>query len=326
MSAEASARDILRKHSKSFNWAGRFLSRSDLEKGACLYSICRQVDDLADDARTPEELERARRQLRALQAGLSGSLTLDLVQALDADSRCRVPRLLADIEQLLGTDAAASCAMRDLLQTMLNDLSPVNVADESELLGYAYGAAGTVGVMMCRCLGARDIERARAFAVDMGMAMQMTNIARDVLEDAQRGRNYLPRSWIAQDFSAEQICRDDREARHAAWLAVKRLVALAETYYASGWEGLVYLPARPRVAIAVACRVYRDIGRRILTLDEDRYWSRRVVVPRQGKIFQSLLAVAQTSLTGGAPVHNSRLHEPFGLRLPTAVTSRRSAS
>lgn len=314
MSMDRHAQQTLRQHSKSFHWAGRFLSREALDKGARLYRICREVDDWADEAHTREQERQAHRQLTALHAGLRPDTARADPDTLPHAERQRVEELLAQIRALFGDDPAACQAMGDLLLTMQRDLSRVRIEDDAALLDYAYGAAGTVGVMMCHCLGARDIARARVFAMDLGMAMQMTNIARDVLEDAQRDRIYLPRTWLAHDISAEAIARGDPAARQAAWAAIKRLVAHAEAYYASGWQGLAYLPARPRLAIAVAGRVYRDIGRRILTLEASRYWSTRVTVPTAGKAYQSLLAVAQVPWLPASPTHDSHLHRPWQTR------------
>ncbi|MFC2992411.1 phytoene/squalene synthase family protein [Halomonas tibetensis] len=322
MTTDAHAQATLRKHSKSFYWAGRFLSREELDKGARLYRICRQVDDWADDAHSREEIRQAHRRLVALHDSLSGSHGDTALSSLSVDEARHVVDLQAHIRDLFGHDSVSIQAMRDLLLTMMGDLSLVRIDDDAELLSYAYGAAGTVGVMMCHCLEAREIDAARAFAIDMGMAMQMTNIARDVLEDAQRDRIYLPRTWMTREVSAEAICRGDTGARHTAWMAVKKLVARAEHYYASGWEGLAYLPPRPRLAIAVAGRVYRDIGRRILRMEEDRYWASRVTVPKMGKAHQSLLALAQVPWRETSPSHDSRLHEPLHRRLAPFYSSR----
>jgi len=316
MTMDARAQDTLRKHSKSFHWAGRFLSRDELDKGARLYRICRQVDDWADNAHTREESRQAHRRLMALHDSISVEQdgSADPI-TLSRDDTRQLADLRADTRDLFGADPAACQAMRDLLLTMVKDLSLVSIDDDAALLDYAYGAAGTVGVMMCHCLKAREIELARRFAIDMGMAMQMTNIARDVLEDAQRGRLYLPRTWMMRDVTAEAICQGDTDARHEAWAAVKTLVAYAEPYYASGLKGLAYLPPRPRLAIAVACRVYRDIGRRILRMEDTRYWASRVTVPTMGKASQSLLALAQVPLKETHPTHDSRLHEALNTRL-----------
>lgn len=322
MAIDTHAQQTLRQHSKSFHWAGRFLSHEELDKGARLYRICRVVDDWADNAHTREESHQAQRRLMALYDSLSVGHGSTDHAALSGEETRQITDLHADIQDLFAADPAACQAMRDLVLTMVSDLSLVRIDDDAELLGYAYGAAGTVGVMMCHCLNARDIDQARAFAIDMGMAMQMTNIARDVLEDAQRDRIYLPRTWMTGDVTAEAICQGDTDARHEAWAAVQKLVAHAEPYYASGWKGLAYLPPRPRLAIAVACRVYRDIGRRILRMEENRYWASRVSVPKGGKVSQSLLALAHLPLRKTRPTHDSRLHEPLGKQLAPSCALR----
>ncbi|MGM0544007.1 MAG: phytoene/squalene synthase family protein [Pseudomonadota bacterium] len=306
------SRDTLRRHGRSFHWAGHFLSSGQLEDGARLYHICRQVDDIADDAQTGAERQSARNVLVSLQQRLAGSAQGPSCESsLAAKERDVVRQLDADIRHLFADDRLARQAMQDLISTMIVDLSPVRMADERALLTYAFGAAGTVGVMMCQLLDARQRERALPFAMDLGIAMQMTNMARDVLEDAERDRVYVPASWMAGDIMASDIAQGVASARHQAWLGARHLVERAEAYYQSGQQGLAYLPWRPRLAIGIALRVYRDIGRRLLTLEENTYWQRRVRVPGWAKAGQSLLALPSMWRQGEWPRHDERLHRPI---------------
>lgn len=324
----------LRQHGRSFYWAGRFLPAYQLQFGARLYHVCRQVDDIADDATTDPQRQRAKQMLSLLQQrlaasapGESRSLLMLLedqstdnaiddasVLSLSATDREAVAALETDIGSLFSSDSWAFHAMQDLLATMTADLSKLNLTSESALLHYAYGAAGTVGVMMCHLLDAEEPDRALAFAIDLGIAMQMTNIARDVLEDAHDGRLYLPAAWMSADVNAAKIAAGDHQARQQAWQAIQQLLKLAERYYVSGWQGLAYLPVRARLAIGVALRVYRDIGRRIQRLDASQYWGHRVVVPGWAKAYQSVLALPAL-MAAKPPVHNAALHRPLGSTL-----------
>lgn len=154
-------------------------------------------------------------------------------------------------------------AMWRLVDTIAEDADPVRVADDTALVRYAYGVAGTVGLMMAGLLGART-PRARASAIDLGIGMQLTNIARDVTEDAARDRVYLPATRL-RDVGVEPDALVAGAADPAAVAQVAAdLVALAEPYYASALDGLRDLPLRGRLAVAVAASLYRAIGRTVV--------------------------------------------------------------
>jgi phytoene synthase len=298
----ATGADVLRRKGKSFYWAGQLLTAEQLESAADLYQICRNIDDLVDEASTPNQAMAAERQLGEFHQALISRPTL-------ADEP---PNLYHQAELLLGEYPMALSALGDLVDTVRRDLDLVRVADQAELLRYCYGVAGTVGVMMTCLLNAREREKALPHAIDLGIAMQLTNISRDVLEDAQLNRLYLPADGAAGTIAPEDIVAGNRVARHSAWLGVRDLLDLSEAYYRSGWQGLGYLPFRARLAIAVAAKVYRQIGRQILQRGEQRYWQGRCVVGSAEKLRVSVGAVVQ--LAAGAisrqPIrHDHALHQ-----------------
>jgi phytoene synthase len=131
------------------------------------------------------------------------------------------------------------------------DLEGFRVQTQEDLERYCYHAAGTVGLMMTSLMGVTD-RSADRHAVALGVAMQMTNIARDVREDAERGRSYLPGIANVLEADSDQISE-----------GVAEILALAEDRYNLAIEGLPYLPWRCRMAIRVALEVYREIGREI---------------------------------------------------------------
>jgi phytoene synthase len=138
--------------------------------------------------------------------------------------------------------------------------------------------------------------------------MQLTNIARDVLDDARADRRYLPASWL--DLAPDELARAGPATRAAAAPALLRLLDLAERYYASGFEGVVHLPPRARVAVAVAGAVYRAIGEE-LRARGGAYWLGRVVVPRRRRWAVGVKAAwrAAASRPGPAPVARDRALE-----------------
>ena len=294
--------EALRLNGRSFYWAGQILSGAQLADAAGLYHLCREIDDIADKAVTAPQQARADTHLDRLNLALAGEKPIpETTQGLYTQA-C----------DLLSDNPTAIAALQQLITTARQDLRSVHVADHWELLQYCYGVAGTVGIMMCHVLKAQPETPALAHAIDLGIAMQMTNIARDVLEDARMGRVYLPAAGANGPLDPAALVKGHVESRHQAWLGICELLGHAETYYASGWRGLRYLPIRPRIAIAVAAQVYREIGRQILRRGEKVYWHQRSVVSPARKLQVSLAAMirlmAVTRITDQHG-HDSHLHD-----------------
>jgi len=294
--AGVSPRAVLARHGRSFHWASRLLAGPDAERCARLYAFCRHVDDLVDGG-PPETAQRAMHGLRCdLLRGRSDDPTLTgFLRLADA---CDIPRHLV----LAFLDGVAT------------DLGPVAVRDERELLRYAYGVAGTVGLMMCAALGVRD-RRALPFAIDLGVAMQLTNVCRDVAEDAGAGRLYLPRSLLRPTTSAAAIRRGEWRALEDARRAVRTLLGLADRFYRSADLGMRYLPRRARLGILTASRVYEAIGDEILAQPPSA-WTRRAVVGPRRKLGRTLRAIGallrpRSWNRGRPPRHDAALHGPL---------------
>ena len=285
------ARAVLRRHGRTFFFASHLLGRAHATRAATLYAFCRHVDDLADEAADLVSASEALSAVsQALETGHSSDRRVAAMLALQQETR--MPALPA----LALVDGVAS------------DLHTVRVVDEDELIRYAWRVAGTVGLMMCKVLDVHD-PRAAPFAIDLGIAMQLTNIARDVGEDARMGRRYLPASWIGPVEPAA-IAAPDVALQNTLQDATKRLLALADRYYASGEAGLGFLPLRARIGIFSAARMYRAIGGRIAA-DGHRSWARRAVIGSAGKVGHATLAAAlmavQPRLHRRDAVHDARL-------------------
>lgn len=269
--AVASSHEVMARHARSFRLASWFLAPSVRDDAAVLYAFCRAVDDAADEATSRQE---ALRDLAALEAGLSGDGPL-------------VARLVGELSDRRGVSRAAAV---ELIAGARSDLEVVRVATDEELLRYAYRVAGTVGLMMCPLLGA-DGERARVRAVDLGIAMQLTNICRDVKEDAAISRVYLPETRLARaGTSSSEIVRGVAPPAAVA-AVVSDLLDLADRYYASADVGVRELPPRSRLAVLVASRVYRAIGTKLRERGCDPLQGRVVVSPL-GKLASASAAVA----------------------------------
>ena len=252
----ATSRAVLAQHARSFRFAGLFLPAKTLDAAAVVYAFCRLVDDAIDEA---PDAESARREAKALAAELRGEQPARAEVRAFVAVASRIGLDLRFAEQLIiGVDEDA--------------VGHVRVAADSGLVRYGSLVAGTVGGMMCAVLGVKE-PRAVPFAVDLGIGMQITNICRDVLEDAHKDRIYIPMSRLrALGVDVDSFVGDviaGRVDRAAVAQVVRELLALAERYYASGNAGLRYIPWRSRFAILVAGRIYRAIGLLLLARNGD---------------------------------------------------------
>jgi phytoene synthase len=266
VTAVEEAHQSLARHGRTFALASRFLPRDRRDDAAVLYALCRHIDDLADEAPDPAT---AKAQLDAFIDELDGRAPASPIVTAWADvaARRQIPRDPLDA----------------LIAGVRSDLEEVRVADDAQLITYCYRVAGAVGLLMCGVLGVRDAA-SWPLAVDLGVGMQLTNICRDVREDAQRGRVYLPSDrLLAAGTSADAVARGEAPAR-AVSAVVTDLLRQADERYARGELGLVYLPWQCRFAIRAAARLYRAIGVRLRRLGADPLRG-RTVVPWHGKAF-----------------------------------------
>lgn len=285
---------ILATSGESFFWARRFLGKKMGHDAAVLYSFCRVLDDMADGD-LPDGFEH----LSAIQASLEKGEWND-----HALLRHHAPMVN---EYNLPKDVIAS-----LVEGLMDDQADeVLLPDEESLIQYAYKVAGTVGLLMCEILNNSD-PKAKPHAVDLGIAMQLTNIARDVVEDARMGRRYLPGTWV-DNMSPEDILDAALDPYGPDGVqitrAVERLLDLAESYYASGRAGLAYLPARAHFSIGVAAKVYRQIGRQLLR-SKDSWHGKRQVTSKGSKMLCTVRATANLArrLPLARRPHNTELH------------------
>ena len=290
--ALAQAKSTLAAKGKTFNWARRLLNPTHGNRAARLYAFCRYLDDCADEAASPSE---AHARLQAVDTALQSGSSTDpkVADALLLFREC-------------GIDPAIP---RELIKGLLDDLAAVRIRDEAELLRYCYRVAGTVGLMMCDVLDVKH-PAASAFAIDLGIAMQLTNICRDVHEDAQLGRRYLPASLVG-DLDPAALLTASPTIQATTQKAVAHLLKLADRYYASGEQGLPYLPLRARHGIRVAGRLYRAIGAHIKAQDCN-VWAGRARVGLTQKTTLTLSSVVSgcfsSSFLRVSSTHDARLH------------------
>ena len=238
------AKLVLKKNGKSFYWAGKFLPKECINRAAELYGFCRILDDIADNVEI-----NSLKDLKNIRSNIKTKSFRDLEKIYSI----KYPKFL---------NSSSKKVVIDLIDGLILDQKAILFKKEEELIRYSYHVAGTVGIMMCDALKC-DYSVAKSFAIDLGIAMQLTNIARDVLEDAKMGRRYLPGIWI-QNISPKEIVlaakTNDLKKIHIISKGVKKLLILAEQYYFSGERGFTFLPFKTRVAISIASGVYREIG------------------------------------------------------------------
>ncbi len=279
----ALAQSMLARGSKSFALAARALPRSCRDDIAVLYAYCRRADDLVDDATAAEQPAR----IDALAAEL-GSVY------------ARQPQLdpvLVEFQRVVFRYSIPESYPRALLDGFRSDVGAVRIRTLSELLIYAHRVAGVVGLMSCRVFGVHD-ARALTHANHLGIAMQLTNVCRDVAEDWGKNRVYLPAELLGSAAGAPLELGSSERVN----LALRRLLALADRYYASGELGLSALPFRIAVAVRAARLVYAAIGARIAAQGYDVHAGRAVVSGFHKVLLVLLALVGECAARAVAPL------------------------
>ena len=255
----------LEKHGKSFYWASFFLPRQNKLGASRLYSICRYFDDLADET----------------DKNLAKEIKNEFYEISSNKSH--------DINKFFQNYGISLSILEDLTNGLIKDQTNVRIDTEAELIEYSYEVAGTVGLMMMPIIFVNN-QNARKHAIDLGIAMQLTNIARDVYEDANMNRIYLPKEWTGFTTVENLKATQSVETQKRVKTALKKIIELSDTYYKNGFSGLKYIPLRSRFAIFVAAQVYKGIGEKIKRKDF-HYSSKRTFLSNYNKIIITLTAI-----------------------------------
>jgi 15-cis-phytoene synthase len=285
MNRSAQLQALMRDGSKSFFLSSLALPPRVRAPATALYAFCRVADDAIDNSAAPAlALAQLQQRLDAVYAGAPGPEIADQALA-DVVGRARLPRALLDA----------------LLDGFAWDAQGRRYETIEHLHDYAARVAGTVGAMMALVMETRD-ARSLARACELGVAMQLTNIARDVGEDARHGRLYLPLAWMREAGLEPEawLAAPSFDARLAS--VVARLLAEAERLYARGECGVCGLPRDCRPAIHAARLVYAEIGRALecrLGLDSVR---QRAVVPTHRKLALLVRGCSALLIPPGHPI------------------------
>ena len=286
---------VFKANAKTFALAARFLPRARYDAVARVYNFSRYMDDLADAAPAGCNNEKLVK------------LREDFIRGASDDA------IMADLLVLQQVFGIPANLVIDFIDALIADQWPRHLQTQDELVRFCYGVASTVGLMMCHLFGVKN-PRAYPFAVDLGVAMQMTNICRDILEDAERERVYLPADMLQGQVTAAGIVASDVQQRAAAYQAAVRLLGIADEYYASAQQGYGFLPVAVRQAIKVAARLYRAIGDKVVAQPE-QYWQRRTVVAKTtkcrliGQLLGQRITEGSSTLLLQTAEHRPRLHK-----------------
>jgi phytoene synthase len=288
-----SADSVLASKGRSFHWARHLLGATHAARATRLYRLCRYIDDLADEG---DSVLQAQQALAGVAASIRSGHSDDPI--------------LQDGLALMQECGIDPDIVLDLVAGVQSDLALVRLPNLDALLRYCYQVAGTVGLMMCKVL---DTHASAAFphAVDLGIAMQLTNICRDISADAEVDRRYLPASMVGE-LSPLRLLQPDAKEREMLQTCILALLDCADTYYQSGELGLSYLPLRARAGMLVAARVYRGIGLQLRARQKFCGATRAVVPPWRKAVItaQALLTRPLTpSFWRPTVAHDAGLHQ-----------------
>ena len=246
--------NLLKKHAKSFYWASFFLSSNTLDKCSSLYNFCRTLDDIVDD-----------------DDNLSTKKEIFSKFKKDFENKNLDNQIIKDMWSVIDSENISKKVVIDLFDGVETDLKEkVVINSKKDLIVYSYRVAGTVGLMMSKILKVKNKEAFKG-AIDLGIAMQFTNIARDVCEDKARNRHY-----VKHDFSS-----------------IKEIVNESQIFYENSFSSISNIPFGSRFSVIVARRIYRKIGDYILKQKNINNYNKagKIYVPIFEKTIQTFLSI-----------------------------------
>ena len=268
-------KNIIYNNSKTFFWASIFLPKSVLNKVINIYSFCRTYDDIVDEG-------------------------LPITSSQDAKK----------LEEIIRSYGISQNLIDELISGINSDVNFKRYKNNDELLRYCYKVAGVVGLMMSQALEIRNLE-AKYFAIDLGIAMQLTNIARDISQDYDKNRIYLPEDT---GISADIISNMTHDNKIKIEKSVNDLIVKADIFYNSSLNGLRYIPIKSRFSILIALRIYQAIGHKIKRTGT-KFLKENIYITSKEKIFLIIKSIIEFFIFFILPFHrrkhNKCLHEPL---------------
>ena len=259
----------LKNRAKTFYFASLFFSTDKRNDIKSLYLFCRFVDDLGDNKNLSKKASKIK--LNRIKKELLTRKSKD--------------QIILNFINLMSKYGINHRIPNDLVDGVLSDLNKVNIKDYDQLFSYSYKVAGTVGLMMCDIMGVKD-NSLKFNAIYLGIAMQLTNISRDIREDLLRDRIYIPkeiRIHVKNNFCktpfSEKLQREFSKD-------LKTLLDTSDIVYDLAWEGIITLPLKYRFPIAVASYLYQSIGIKIRNKDYN-VWKQRIYLTKIEKVVKT---------------------------------------
>ncbi len=268
-------KNIIYNNSKTFFWASLFLPKRILNKVINIYSFCRTYDDIVDEG-------------------------LPITSSQDAQK----------LEEIIKSYGISQNLIDELISGINSDVNFKRYKNHDELLRYCYKVAGVVGLMMSQALEIRNLQ-AKYFAIDLGIAMQLTNIARDISQDYDKNRIYLPEDTGISEDTISNMTHDNKIKIEKS---VNDLLIKADIFYNSSLNGLRYIPIKSRISILIALRIYQAIGYKIKRTGT-KFLKENIYITAKEKMFLIIKSIIEFLIFFILPLHrrkhNKSLHEPL---------------
>lgn len=260
-----SKKGIFKKNAKTFYFASLFFPKTKQKEVETLYNFCRYVDDIGD---LGIDKKKSKQKL---------SKIIENLNKKQSDSF-----IVNEFIKLMKKYNIKTKIPIQLVKGVISDLDTVNIKTHEQLLDYSYKVAGTVGLMMCYLMNVKD-KKLFKHAIELGIAMQITNIVRDVKEDLEANRIYIPTYIRGKYVKDHKSIMSEKKLQKEVSINIKKLVNYSETLYDQSVKGIKFLPLNFKFVILLAANLYREIGRQIIK-EPLVIWNKRVFVSKKKKI------------------------------------------
>ena len=260
----------IKKRAKTFYFASLFFSKKKQEDISILYTFCRYIDDLGDNPLIKKTTAKEH---------------IDLIKNDIINGDSNIP-IIKDFLILMRKYNINMSTPLHLISGVSSDLSKVRIKTYKELMIYSYKVAGTVGLMMCKLMEINDRELNKK-GILLGIAMQLTNIIRDINEDLQNDRIYFPIQLLSFKFSKIDEIKKNKNLKKKFSNDLFSLIENSNKIYSTSWLGIKKLPLKYRIPISIASKLYQEIGVKIMK-NASCIWEKRIFIAKLSKIILSL--------------------------------------
>ena len=270
---ESIANLSIEKRAKTFYFASLFFSKKIQDDIKILYFFCRLIDDIGD--KDPKNSKLAFEQLKRFKKDIYNQNSSD--------------KIISEFIGLMTKYKINPWIPIDLIDGVMSDLKKVEIRNFSELIEYSYKVAGTVGIMMCKIMAVKKKEL-RYYGIQLGIAMQLTNISRDVKEDLGKNRIYIPKDLRLKTNKHFRTLKENKFLQQEFSKDLENILRIADKIYNIAWVGIIKLPIKYRIPIAVASFLYQSIGTKIRKKNYN-IWSERIYLTKTEKLIKTIQVI-----------------------------------